>query len=237
VTTASRGYKLYWECKEQKNISFENFLKYVPLTKKVIPQKVKERQTLIEPMLSQHIPALARNKKKLTRRDDYGVVIVSPKWEKELTHFKTNIVQSLQLQHHTVYEVMLLIEVAIESYKPSDDTNIADIKTGEEYECFCAALFETAGWETSLTNKTGDQGVDIIARKNGTVVSVQCKYYSKPVGNKAVQEIAAGRVHHGAGIAVVVSNSSFTRSAIELAQTTGVILIHHEEIQKLSERI
>lgn len=103
--------------------------------------------------------------------------------------------------------------------------------TPVEYEKACANLFRSRGWSTEMTAATGDQGVDIVIKKQGKVGVVQCKRYVAPVGNSAVQEVAAGRSHYRASIAIVVSPSGFTRSAKQLAESTNVHLLHHEEIK------
>jgi restriction system protein len=61
-------------------------------------------------------------------------------------------------------------------------------------------------------------------------IVVQCKFYSSPVGNKAVQEAAAARLHERADQAIVVSNAAYTKAARQLAGTTGVILLHHDDL-------
>ncbi len=73
--------------------------------------------------------------------------------------------------------------------------------SGSEYEEHCAEILRTAGWETRSTPKSGDQGVDIIAERDGIRIAIQCKNYKQPVGNKAVQEVLAGKVlrAHGSG--------------------------------------
>ena len=60
---------------------------------------------------------------------------------------------------------------------------------------------------------------------------VQCKLYSQPVGNKAVQEAFAAKNFQGCDVAVVVSNASYTQSARQIASTTGVLLLHHDELE------
>jgi restriction system protein len=114
---------------------------------------------------------------------------------------------------------------------------IADITNGHEYERFCADLLSENGWEARVTKATGDQGVDIIAHYNGLRVVFQCKFYSSPVGNKAVQEVVTARIHEQADLAVVISNATYTRSAENLAKTTNTILIHHDDIPALKETI
>lgn len=60
-------------------------------------------------------------------------------------------------------------------------------------ERHCAILLENGGWTTRLTPATGDQGADVVAEKEGIRMVVQCKLYSQPVGNKAVQEVFAAK--------------------------------------------
>jgi restriction system protein len=61
----------------------------------------------------------------------------------------------------------------------------------------------------------------------------QCKKYSKPVGNKAVQEVVAGMKYYGANKGAVISTSGFTPSARKLASANNIALIHHSEIKNL----
>ena len=103
-----------------------------------------------------------------------------------------------------------------------------------DYERHCALLLRQAGWEAEVTVASGDQGTDVLARRGRRSLVLQCKLYSKPVGNSAVQQIAAARMHHRADFAAVVSNADFTRRARELAATNGVYLLHHEELRDFS---
>jgi len=48
-----------------------------------------------------------------------------------------------------------------------------------------------------------------------------------------VQEVIAGREFEKADIAAVVSNSTFTKSAKQLAGAANVLLLHHAELDKL----
>jgi hypothetical protein len=51
---------------------------------------------------------------------------------------------------------------------------------------------------------------------------VQAKRWSQSVGPGAVQEVVASRAHYGAHRAIVVTNSNFTKAAIELARSNDV---------------
>ena len=105
--------------------------------------------------------------------------------------------------------------------------------TPQEYERYCADLLSGSGWFTRLTPGSGDQGADIICEYEGFRMVVQCKLYSSPVGNSAVQEAIAAKAFEFADEAVVVTNAEFTRSARELANVSGVLLLHHEQLQDL----
>jgi restriction system protein len=100
------------------------------------------------------------------------------------------------------------------------------------YEEYCALLLRDAGWQTHTT-PLQDQGVDVIAVMRGTKVAIQCKMYTHPVGNRAVQEVVAGRLHYGAHLAVVVSTATYTASAYALAASTQVLLLHHDQLPQL----
>ena len=98
--------------------------------------------------------------------------------------------------------------------------------TGPEYEEECARILRNSGYkDIRFTKATGDQGLDITAVKNGVRYGIQCKYYvGHPVGNKAVQEAYAGSGYYGCDRAVVMTNSTFTSGAVELAEELGVEL-------------
>ena len=105
--------------------------------------------------------------------------------------------------------------------------------SGDEYEKYCKYILKQRGWIVELTPKSGDQGVDLIATKEYLKVCIQCKRYSKPVGNKAVQEIFTGKQFYSGSHGVLVSNAGFTKSAKSLASKTGIILLSDENLMNL----
>ena len=98
------------------------------------------------------------------------------------------------------------------------------------FEVLCVEKLTAGGWDARTTKNTGDQGADIVATFSGETLVVQCKLYGRPVGNKAVQEIAAARDYYRADYAAVVTNASFTRAAHDLAASTGVKLVTYVEM-------
>ena len=99
-----------------------------------------------------------------------------------------------------------------------------DLMSGIEFEDFLCNYFKNHGYECSMTKASGDQGVDLIAKRDGTVVAIQAKCYSGTVGNHAIMEAVAGSRFYNANQCMVITNSTFTKTAIELARANNVIL-------------
>jgi len=96
---------------------------------------------------------------------------------------------------------------------------------GPEFEAYVALVLEDNGFRhVALTKGSGDQGVDILAERNGKTYAIQCKNYEGSVGNFAVQEAYTGAQFYGCDAAAVICPGEFTRGAKELAQSTGVLL-------------
>lgn len=102
---------------------------------------------------------------------------------------------------------------------------------GYQYEEYCANLFKYYGWDAKTTKKSGDYGVDVIAKKNGIKIVVQCKKWTGSVGLSAVQEIYMAKTMYNANYAMVVTNSSFSTAAKNGSKKTGVLLIKHYELE------
>lgn len=109
--------------------------------------------------------------------------------------------------------------------------------SGADYEIYCGRLLQEAGWNVEQTQASNDQGVDLIAQIEDLKVCIQCKRYSNPVGNKAVQEVIAGKAFYNGTHAVVVSNAGFTKAAKSLAESADVILISDTELEDLETMV
>ena len=102
---------------------------------------------------------------------------------------------------------------------------------GHQYEYYCAKLLRKRGFsKVTVTRGSGDQGVDIVASRKGKRYGIQCKYYTHPVGNKAVQEVFAGAKYYDCEKSIVLTNNTFTKSARELEERTGVELWEYNRI-------
>ena len=112
-----------------------------------------------------------------------------------------------------------------------------DLMAGDEFEDFITDLFNNLGYKASHTKLSGDQGIDVIATKGITNIAIQCKCFSKPVGNHAVMEAVAGGKYYNADKVMVVTNSTFTKSAKELAKVNNVVLWDRKILKEKIEEV
>ena len=187
-----------------------------------------------------HIEALSRRRAQLVQSDSYGVPQMD-RWFKEIDHFiqhqlMPNLTPDLgrALPYHKSAVIAAIDqEVTAASANTKPFTQFFDNFTPAEFELFCAQVLRENGWDARVTKGSRDQGVDVIAAKGGLRVVIQCKLYTGPVGNKAVQEVSAGRAYENAHFGVVVSNNRYTASAVALAKTNRILLLHHRDLSRL----
>ena len=109
-----------------------------------------------------------------------------------------------------------------------------DSMEGHEFEYWCAELLKKNGFtEVEVTKGSGDQGVDVLAVKDGIRYAIQCKCYSSNLGNGPVQEVHAGKALYHCQVGVVMTNQYFTAGAKELAEATGVLLWDREKLEEM----
>lgn len=130
------------------------------------------------------------------------------------------------------------LEQLCDEYKDKFDApnplGLVDAMSGPDFERWVARLLEGTGFaDVLVTPEIGDQGVDIIAVKDGIRYAFQCKRYASDLGNTPVQEVYAGKEVYGCQVAVVVTNQHFTVGAKELAEKTRVLLWDRERLSEL----
>ena len=137
------------------------------------------------------------------------------------------------LENHTIEEQL---PVTHEEKLPVND-NVAPMESvdkmdGHQFEYFCADLLRKNGFtDVEVTKGSGDQGVDVLAEKDGIRFAIQCKCYSSDLGNRPIQEAFAGKSIYNCQIAAVLTNRFFTQGGIEAARATGVLLWDRKKLQ------
>ncbi len=183
-----------------------------------------------------HRDALVLRYRQIVAKNPYGGVDLKP-WRKELERFRTTA--GIWGKTYLIADFDRQLTEKVKAWVvEADGAPAAAAFTSTdpyEYERWCAQVLRMHGWDASATQAAGDQGVDIIATKDGRKVAIQCKLHNSAVGNKAIQEIHAAAAFVDAGHAVVVAPGEYTRAARQLAGKVGVHLLHHSQLGKLDE--
>lgn len=215
------------------------------VTRTVIPAHA--RRHLIEKanaLIEQNAEQLGRRRAQLVRRDAYGKLMLD-KWTVEINDFiSQHIEPSLTRQEQSLLrrERPRIVEMIMGHVEDvTRDRRVfetfSDRMTPTEFEVFCGEQLRESGWDARVTQRSRDQGVDVIAEKGGRRIVLQCKLYSSPVGNKAVQEAVAARAFEQAHYCAVVSNSSYTSAAEQLASANSVLLLHYSDLKRIETLI
>ncbi len=106
---------------------------------------------------------------------------------------------------------------------------------GTDFEHFLSRVFQSLGYQVTLTKGSGDQGVDLILTGKGRRIAVQAKGYAGSLGNSPVQEVVAGMVFYQCDSCAAITNSRFTSGAEQLAAVNGCKLIDGARIPDLIE--
>lgn len=205
-------------------------------TQQFARRRFLEREKLID-AVDEHRAALVRNLERAVRRNDYGAVTEDFRRE-ALAEFFSSI--RLDMQAIQTREAIEVVSQQLASYDEQDRVVGFDPASlpadGHAFERWVAAALSGFGWDTEVTAASCDQGLDVIASRDGRKLGLQCKLYSSPIGNKAIQEAHAGKAFYGVDRVGVLSNAAFTSSARTLAASTGVLLFTHHDIPQLFEK-
>jgi hypothetical protein len=144
---------------------------------------------------------------------------------------RLEIERSEQYDRHALYsELFYILEERFRAYHIQQSSHVHTAEqvgrmTGVEFENYLMRTLKEHGCTVSGTPTTGDRGADIIAQFSGRTIVIQAKRSNTPVGNRAIQEVVAALAYYRGTEAWVMTNSTFTDAARELAQSNGVRLL------------
>lgn len=106
--------------------------------------------------------------------------------------------------------------------------------SGSDFEKLLYRLFEALGYKVQLTGRSGDQGGDLVAIRDGDRVLIQAKAYRDwSTGNAAVQQVVGAMKYYDCNRATVITTSHFTNEAIVLAKANNIDLVSKEQLQEM----
>jgi HJR/Mrr/RecB family endonuclease len=103
------------------------------------------------------------------------------------------------------------------------------------------ALYEQAvtdglrrlGWRARLREPGENRYADVNAQMGARRVLVQCPGFVTPIVISVVQELCEAKIREGVDCAAIVSNAEFTPDALQLAVSSGVVLLRHDNLAEL----
>jgi restriction system protein len=104
--------------------------------------------------------------------------------------------------------------------------------TGLEFEMYVAHLLRINGYKNVRLTEKYDLGVDIIAIRDGIRWGIQVKRYSGLVKADAVRQVVTALNHYGCDRAMVITNSTYSKTAQELARCNGCALVDRKILLK-----
>lgn len=108
-----------------------------------------------------------------------------------------------------------------------------DLLSGTDFELFVGNVLQKLGFIVTQTKGSGDQGIDLIVLRNDKKYAIQTKRYSSSVSNKAIQEAVAGKKYYQADYSWVITNSDYTRGALEIAESTRTLLWNGHKLREM----
>ncbi len=110
---------------------------------------------------------------------------------------------------------------------------------GTSFEQEVLTYLQTMGFEAERTEKTADGGIDIIAHSSEPLFQgkyvIQCKNWSKPVGEPVVRDLYGVVTAERANKGILIAASRFTASAITFAKDKPLELIDGKTWRKLTK--
>jgi hypothetical protein len=106
--------------------------------------------------------------------------------------------------------------------------------TGIELEEKVKQLLEFMGLKATTTKASGDGGIDVVAFSSTPIYSgkyiVQCKDWTKPVGEPVVRDLFGVVISEGANKGILITTGKFTNAAYRFAEGKQIELIDGDEL-------
>lgn len=106
-----------------------------------------------------------------------------------------------------------------------------------EFEEFVGRVFSSLGYSVETTAHSGDEGIDLMLKKDGKLRCAQVKLHSKPIGQPVIRDFFGAMQHLGAAKGYVVTNNTFSLQAERFAEGKPIELVDGSELTRLASEI
>lgn len=147
-----------------------------------------------------------------------------------------------------IIALFFLIPAPIAAFRQWGERRLLDNQTSldsiralswRQFEALVAEAYRRKGYTVFRPSGNGsDGGVDLVLKKDGETVLVQCKQWKAwKVGVKVVRELNGVVAARRAQGAVVITSGVFTQEARDFAATTSIRLIEGEAVAELVRNV
>ena len=167
----------------------------------------------------------------------FTVLLVSNAWTHKVLTMKTKHILAYSLLASLGVMSLLIIYKTIKKVKVwrgnRNPTMAAiDKMTGLEFERYIAKLLNNKGYSHIRLTEEFDYGIDIIAIKDGITWGIQVKRYSGLVKANAVRQVVTALKKYHCDRAMVITNSTYSKVAVELAKHNDCVLVDRNGLLK-----
>jgi hypothetical protein len=191
-------------------------------------------------IIAEHRSELTIRRNQLTRTSSEAAVD-NTKWTQEVEFFIDQIVEpqaNISIRHspERLNAVRSLIDAATVHYLSSRICFRLD-NAHSPYEQLVSDSLSDLGWHTHLIEVNDNDRADVIAEMRDKRILIHCRRYASSLGILAIESVQQRRSALGAAYGVIVSDGKFTDRARQLATPRTVILLHHNQLMQLEERL
>lgn len=101
-----------------------------------------------------------------------------------------------------------------------------------QFEHEVAEWFRRKGYDAKTTSYVGDGGVDIVLKKGGETIFVQCKHYKNPVGVAVIRELLGVVIDGKASNGILVCLCTPSQGAIDFANKNSINIITAHQLSQ-----
>lgn len=138
-----------------------------------------------------------------------------------------------------IYTLRLVAKLYRLAHRIITDHRLSNVDTmdGLVFEKYVAKLLKQKGYSNVILTEQYDYGVDIIATKDGICWGIQVKRYSGLVKAEAVRQVVTGLRVYGCDRAMVITNSFFSRVAVQLADSNDCVLVDRSGLASMKAHL
>ena len=119
----------------------------------------------------------------------------------------------------------------------TDLQSIRDL-SWQDFERYVGEAYRHKGYTVEETGPGADGGIDLIARKDGEILLVQCKrWQAEKVGVRVARELLGVVTAQGATNGVLITSGTFTPDALKFAKQSRLDLVDGEGLVRLVEGV